>query len=248
MFLAAKLRVWLLAFSLAAGWIVPSCQVVFQAWFLIKIWMITWRNSFARKPPNLLVSKPPSFNFAWLPTKFLILFGGQPQFLKLVGEQPFLKFWSVANPFFLKLVGEQPILKFWSVANHNFWKWSVSNHFSNFGWWPTLSFWNWSVRNHFSNFGWWPTIFLKLVGEQPFLKIWSVANHNFWNWFVIFLPEYFSRKKMILPKPYWPIWVWISWEYRGNLYPFRKHRWPINHGQIIATSHDLTPKGSKGRE
>ena len=138
MFLAAKLRVWLLAFSLAAGWIVPSCQVVFQAWFSIKIWMITWRNSFARKPPNLLVSKPPSFNFAWLPTKFLILFGGQPQFLK-----------------------------FWSVANQNVWNWSVSNHFWNFGRWPTIIFQNgWWATIFQTLVGGQPN-FLKMVGGQP---------------------------------------------------------------------------------
>ena len=231
MFLAAKLRVWLLAFSLAAGWIVPSCQVVFQDWFLNKIWMITWRNSFARKPPNLFGQQTPKFqfclatnqffDFVWWPTKIFeigrwatileILVGGQQKFLKLVGEQPFLKFWS--------------------VANHNFWNWLVSNNFSNFGRWPTKFFEN----------GWWPTNlffyffcpkselctlifakieavhtyfqlflnmctlilanlqvctliklnlvggqpkFLKLVGEQPFSKFWSVANHNFWNWLV----------------------------------------------------------------
>ena len=227
---SSKIESLTFGLSLAAGWIVPSCQVVFQAWFLIKIWMITWRNSFARKPPNLLVSKPPSFNFAWLPNKFLILFGGQRQFLKLVGEQPFLKFWS--------------------AANQNFWNWSVSNHFWNFGRWPTIifengwwatifqtlvggqpNFWKWLVANQFVflfclhkfgavhtyfcqnrgcahlfsaifehvhtyfsqltgvhtyqiEFGRWPTKIFQLVGEQPFSKFWSVANHNFWNWSV----------------------------------------------------------------
>ena len=114
--------------------------------------MITWRNSFARKPPNLLVSKPPNFNFGWLPTKFLILFGGRPKFLILVGGQPK----------FLKLVGEQRFLKFWSVANQNFWNWLVSNHFSNFCRCPTI----------ISENSWWANIFQNLVGGQPnFLKM-----------------------------------------------------------------------------
>ena len=153
------------------------------------------------------------FDFGWWPTKIIeigrwativeILVGGQPKFLKFVGEQPFPKFWS--------------------VANHNFRNWLVSNHFSKFGRWPTKFFEN----------GWWPTNlffyffctkselctlifakieavhtyfqlfltmctlilanlqvctliklnlvggqpkFLKLVGEQPLLKFWSVAN------------------------------------------------------------------------
>ncbi len=187
MLLATKLRVWLLASSLAAGWIVPSCQVAFQAWLLIKIWMITWRNSFARKPPNLLVSKPPNFNFGWLPTKFLILFGGQPQFLILVGGQPKFSILVGGQHFFFKSVGEQPFFEILVGGPPKFWNWSVSNHFWDFGRWPTIIFEN----------GWWATIFQNLVGGQP-----NFLENGWWptSLFSFFFAQNRSCAHLILPK------------------------------------------------